>query len=337
MSEHLTQDFFQSFRLGDTGFIDSINVTEDHVCIAGWAICLGEDPLSCPQKLFIVYNDVIVAELSDFKVERPDVANAFEGAPEQCGFQHTITDPGIVKNFTPFLLEAFSESYIGNVYQLHKEQKYTFLLQLEPTGICNLRCPQCPNTLFSGFNNLDISSNDIDLVAPLIHQASTIAFDGFGEFFMSKNIHKAVQIASPKTHCLAHTNGMLVNKHFDFILDSAPPFRQLIFSLDSLDPEKYEIIRKGGKLKTVLDNMRELKRRRDDRGQRLPYIVPNMKIMNLTFHEMKDFFDLAAEFDSFLEIVYLYDAVKLTGEKSHNDDILSYENQQPRFKAQDQK
>lgn len=335
--EKLTHNFFSKFKLGDAGFIDNINGDgSGDIVITGWSCCLEETIPDVPDYLLLVYGDKIIAKVDAFNQTRQDVHAALPQVPENCGFSVRIQTKRCGTPFDPLQLEAFAVSHSGFMFQLHKEQKHCFLLQLEPTGLCNLRCPQCPNTIYSGFNNKDISIEDIALVEPLIHKASTICYDGFGEFFMSKNIWEALAITPLKSHVLVHTNGMLAHHHFDQILNNAPPLRQLVFSLDSLQPKRYNIIRKGGDIDKVLYNMRELKLLRDARNQRLPFIVPNMKIMNLNFDELYAFVDLAAELDGFLELIYLYDPVKLAGQEAltgEADFMLSYERQQPRYHA----
>ncbi|MDR1396722.1 MAG: radical SAM protein [Desulfarculales bacterium] len=324
----LSKDFFSRFRLGDAGFLDNIRYENGVLLLGGWSVCKNEEPYQRPQKIHVVYGDRFIGEITNFAADRPDVAKAFAGFPLECGFSEKIYFA--CEEFEPLLTELFAESGNGNIYQLHKDQKYTFLFQLEPTGKCNLRCAQCPNTVYSGFNNRDISEEDIDAVSDMIRKSSTICYDGFGEFFLSRNIHKALEKTPLRSHVIVHTNGMLLDKNYDLVLNNAPPLRQLIVSLDSLREDRYGVIREGGSLWHVLANMRGLKKRRDRLGRTLPYIVPNMKIMNLNFDEFEDFIDLAAEFDSYLELVYLYDARKMSG-SPEEDGLLAYEKQQPRF------
>lgn len=333
---HLSPEFFSAFKLGDCGFIDRIEQAGDMVSISGWSACIEENPPIPPQKLVFVHGNAILFTVDSFTCERADVSAAYPKIHPACGFSVEVPLRQFGSAFDPVQLEGFAVSHSSAMYQMHKAQQHCFLLQLEPTGACNLRCPQCPNTMYSGFNNRDISLEDIELVAPLIQKATTICYDGFGEFFMSKNIWNALKKTPLKAHVLIHTNGLLVDRYFDRILDNAPPVRQLVFSLDSLQKERYDRIRQGSNLDQVLANMRELKRRRDARGQRLPYIVPNMKIMNLNFDELRDFMDLAREMDGFLELVYLYDAAKLAGQTPADaDPMLSYEEQQPRYQAKE--
>ncbi len=331
----LTKDFLHNFRIGDTGFLDKVVYEQGSLYLEGWAVCRNEEPFSVPQLIHVVYDDAIIGQISTIDMSRPDVVKVFPEFPDACGFSKNLDFD--CEYFNPLLLELFALSEQGYVYQLHKDKKYTFYFQLEPTGVCNLRCAQCPNTIFSGFNNRDISPEDIDICRELIHKSSTICYDGFGEFFMSRNIHMAIEDTPLRTHVLIHSNGMLLDKHFDFILKNSPPIRQMIISLDSLREERYRVIREGGNLTHVLGNMRELKRLRDMAGQTMPYIVPNMKIMNLNFDELDNFIDLAAEFDGFLELVYLYDARKMSGHIEKNmkkkNGLLAYEKQQPRFGA----
>lgn len=331
--KRLTKKFFDRFRLGDTGFLDSIEHTNHVLHLTGWAVCKSEAPYSCPERIYVVYADQHIGEISNFTVSRPDVVDVHSLFPEKCGFDASIQFN--CDKFNPLLLELFSLSSAGYIYQLHKNQKHAFLFQLEPTGVCNLRCAQCPNTVYSGFNNRDITNEDIELCQELIQKSSTICYDGFGEFFMSKNIYEALHSTPLRTHVLVHSNGMLLDKYIETVLENSPPLRQIIISLDSLREDRYNIIRKGGDLKHIVKNMFELKKQRDIRGQKLPYIVPNMKLMNINFDELTSFIDFAAEFDGYLELVYLYDALKLTGQRADGDskDILAYEKQQPRFNS----
>lgn len=312
----ITKEFFKNLSLDYVGFFDHNEYIDDILTVGGWSVLFPENN-QLAKKIYVFFNDELIATSEEFDIDREDVETAYPNVPKKCGFSINIDREYRDKiDFLEVFVE--SEKYL---YQLNKFSG--FLSQIELSGKCNLRCPQCPSVIYSSFHNKLLTKNDLDLITPLFQQARSICFDGFGEILLSNELEYAFSKIPYSKDLIFHTNGMLINKNIDLILDNALPLRKIIVSIDSLSPELYSIVRKGGELKVVLENIRLLKETRDERKQRFPIIIPNMIIMNSNYNEIKDFVDLAYTLDKKLELIHLYDLDKMNNEES---DFL-YENE----------
>lgn len=306
----ITKEFFENLSLEYAGFFDHDEYEGGILTIGGWSVLFAENN-NIANKIYVLFNNEIIAVSNEFNVDRDDVKIAYPDAPLKCGF--TVEIDAIFKDKLDFL-EIFVESD-NFLYSLNKFNG--FLSQVELSGKCNLRCPQCPSVM-NGFHNQLLSKKDIDLIDPLFKQARSICFDGFGEILLTKEeeLNYAFSKIPYSKDLKFHTNGMLINKRIDLILDNALPLRQVIVSIDSLSPDLYPVLRKGGKLPVVLDNVKLLKKAREERGQKFPIIIPNMIILNSNYKEIKDFIDLASTLDNKLELIHLYDLEKMDNEDS---------------------
>ena len=323
----ITKEFFENVNLAYAGFFDHHKFDDDVLIIGGWSVLFAEEN-SIPKKIHILFNNEVIATSEDFNVNRDDVKLAHPEAPLKCGF--TIEINNSFKDKLDYL-EIFVESD-SSLYQLNKFNG--FLSQIEISGKCNLRCPQCP-AVMNGFHNKILSKNDLDLIEPLFQQARNICFDGFGEVLLTKeeDLEYAFSKIPYSKDLKFHTNGMLLNRRIDLILNNSLPLRQIIVSIDSLSDDLYPVLRKGGKLSVVLDNVKLLKEARQKRGQKFPIIIPNMIILNSNYKEIKDFIDLASTLDNKLELIHLYDL----GKMDDDDSDFRYENEKVKHNLKDYK
>ena len=311
--------FFDNLKEDYAGFADYSKYENNILIIGGWSVLFSENN-TLPHTIYVLYNNTVIAESNLFSVERPDVQEVNgQNIPLMCGFEVSI--PVKYKSKLDYL-EVFVESEKG----LYHLSRFTgFLSQVELIGKCNLRCPQCPSVIYSDFHNKSLDRIDIDLIKPLFEQARTLCFDGFGEVLLSKEMEYAFQSVPYSKPLIFHTNGMLLNRYFDLLLKYAPPLRNVIVSIDSLNKELYSIIRKPGNLDKVLNNTKTLFNLRNKSKQEYPKIIPNMIIMKSNYHEIKDFIDLASTLDNVLELIHLYDIDKLdTSDFDYENEKIKY-------------
>jgi MoaA/NifB/PqqE/SkfB family radical SAM enzyme len=146
---------------------------------------------------------------------------------------------------------------------------------LEVTTACNLRCPLCPTHDTSrGGRQLgpDAVANVVAGCGPRLKVAS---FHVLGEPLLNRELFALVR------HCEDHgvrtsfsTNGMLLHRHLDAILDSG--LSHLSIAIDGVTPQDYARYRVGGDLDTVLDNVRALLAARAARGASRPVVQVRM-------------------------------------------------------------
>lgn len=322
----INKDFFKNLSLDYAGFFDYSTFENEVLKVGGWSVLFSENN-TLAKKIHVLFNNELISTTTEFNTDREDVNIAYPNSPQKCGF--IVEIDGIYKDKIDYL-EIFVESEEA-LYSLNRFSG--FLSQVEISGKCNLRCPQCPSVIYSSFHNQLLTKKDLDLIEPLFQQARSICFDGFGEALLSKELDYAFSKVPYSKDLIFHSNGMLINKNIDLILDNALPLRKIIVSIDSLSPELYPIVRKGGELSTVLDNIKLLKNARDKRKQKFPFIIPNMIIMNSNYNEIKDFVDLAYTLDKKLELIHLYDLDKMDNEQS---DFL-YENEKVKHSLKEYK
>lgn len=147
-------------------------------------------------------------------------------------------------------------------------------ISIEPTTICNLRCPQCFTT--DAKFTRPKGKMDVETFEAIINQASPNAFYlnlyFQGEPFLNQNlssfIHKAKKsgfyvAVSTNAHYLSQDN---VNNIIDAGLD------RLIVSLDGTDTETYMQYRQGGDFDTVVNGVRLLAEMKKKQKKHYPFI-----------------------------------------------------------------
>ncbi len=170
-------------------------------------------------------------------------------------------------------------------------------LTIEPTNICNLRCPLC--TTGSGdmqrvngkmgldtFKNiLDKMGNDIFFLL-LYHQ---------GEPYINKDFLKFVELAKSKNiYTTTSTNAHYfsdetIHATIDAGLDS------MIVSLDGITQDVYEKYRVKGKVDKVIESTRRFMEIKKERGAKTPLIALQFLVMKHNEHQLDDVKKLAKE------------------------------------------
>lgn len=152
------------------------------------------------------------------------------------------------------------------------------ILQIEPTILCNLRCPLCPLYHNPDGHLLERRSDFMSLsdFQRILDEAGSnlemIRFYNYGESFLNSECYDMISYARkqrPRLFLEVHTNGLLFNseqRRRRFVqsgLDYAS------FSIDGALAENYAKYRRRGKLEAVLENLREIVRLRDELRQPL--------------------------------------------------------------------
>jgi radical SAM protein with 4Fe4S-binding SPASM domain len=133
-------------------------------------------------------------------------------------------------------------------------------LQVEPTNLCNLKCPLCPVTdglkRSKGHMELDLFKNFIDEVGDYVF---LIILWDWGEPFLNPAVYEMISYAKGKgIKLVSSTNGhvfanaenakKVVNSGLDTI----------IFAVDGITQETYEGYRKRGDLETLIQGIQNV-------------------------------------------------------------------------------
>lgn len=169
------------------------------------------------------------------------------------------------------------------------------ILTVEPTNICNLKCPLCTTgngemKRLKGHMSTETFQKIIDQLGGdiffliIYHQ---------GEPYLNKNFPEIIRRAKEKNiYCTTSTNGHYfteenIHKTIDTGLDS------MIVSIDGVDQESYEKYRVRGNLKKALDGTRRFMDIKKERRVKYPLIAIQFLVMKHNEHQIADMKKLA--------------------------------------------
>ncbi len=149
-------------------------------------------------------------------------------------------------------------------FATHKTHAYPQTLELELSNRCNLECVMCSGRVSSSIRKnreqlppieSPYDDNFVEQLKAFLPHLKEIYFCG-GEPFLIDTYYKIWELIikiNPAINLFAVTNGTIYNQEIETILKSTN--FNVIVSLDSLDKERYESIRKGARFETVMDNI----------------------------------------------------------------------------------
>jgi radical SAM protein with 4Fe4S-binding SPASM domain len=133
-------------------------------------------------------------------------------------------------------------------------------LQIEPTNLCNLRCPLCPVT--EGLKR-DKGHMDLDLFKKFIDETGDYVFLiilwDWGEPFLNPGVYEMISYAKGKDiKLVSSTNGHIFAKedHARKVINSG--LDVLIFAVDGITQDTYEGYRKKGDLDTLIQGIKNV-------------------------------------------------------------------------------
>lgn len=165
-----------------------------------------------------------------------------------------------------------------------------FELMIEPTNICNLRCPLCPtgngtSLRKRGNMNLKQFKNIIDQLEDEIRK---VIFWGFGEPFIHKQAVDMIKYASDKKMLvLTSTNGTTLNNKTlaREIVNSG--LWTLYIALDGLTQETLSKYRVGADINDIQSGVQLLKNERQNRGLTTPELILQFVVTRENEHELE--------------------------------------------------
>ena len=169
-----------------------------------------------------------------------------------------------------------------------------YVMVLDPTNVCNLKCPICPTTRGellqpSGRITLDNYTALIDRVAD--HTYRLILYN-WGEPFLHRQIVEMLTFAHERkisTQISSNLN-LLPREGAEALVLSG--LDDLIVSCDGLSQETYERYRVGGELEKLISNMNAIR----DAKKKLGRSNPNIEFQFLVFRHNEHEADAVHEF-----------------------------------------
>jgi pyruvate-formate lyase-activating enzyme len=137
---------------------------------------------------------------------------------------------------------------------------FPFILNLDPTNICNLRCPLCPTGAGEfgrppGRMKLDGFRKVIDSTGEYLYEVNLF---NFGEPLLNKDVFEMARYAHERnvSTCISTNLTTLGESSAEAMISSK--LDHLVVSIDGLTPETYSKYRIGGDFHRVIDNVREV-------------------------------------------------------------------------------
>jgi MoaA/NifB/PqqE/SkfB family radical SAM enzyme len=202
--------------------------------------------------------------------------------------EFTYTDLSLKRIFTWFASELCCLLKTDRVFS------YPTHIQVEPSSICNLRCPLChvvTEHKTGGFLSLERFKKIIDEIGDY---SMFLHFWGWGEPFMNKEIFSMIRYAKGKgLKIISSTNGHFFDseENIDRLIDSG--LDALIFALDGVDQQTYEKYRKQGDFQKAIQGLSRLLARRNSCGAKTPLVNLRMLVMRDNEGQIEQMRDLA--------------------------------------------
>jgi radical SAM protein with 4Fe4S-binding SPASM domain len=155
---------------------------------------------------------------------------------------------------------------------------------IEPTNVCNLRCPMCPTSKLKrarGFLSLNNFKEIVDGISGL----KLINMSFAGEPLLNKDTLKMVEYAEKKgIRVIVSTNSVFLGERIDEVLNSG--LDTIIVCLDGVTKETHEAYRRGSDFEEVKNNIRMLCAEKKKRGLKKPKITLQFLVMKHNEHEI---------------------------------------------------
>ncbi len=193
------------------------------------------------------------------------------------------------------LFKSYFAYFLSLIFRKAIVCGYPPIVMIEPTNICNLKCPLCPSGLdqlkrTKGYMSLETYKKLIDEIAP--HVIMLIMWNQ-GEPFLNKDFIKMCQYAKEKNlYLLVSTNANILPSSDDIVRSGID---RLIISADGASQETYNQYRINGQLSKVVENVKELVQSKKQFNTNLPQIIWQFIVMKHNEHEIASIKQLTTE------------------------------------------
>ncbi len=186
------------------------------------------------------------------------------------------------------IMKSLTSYYLSLIIRKSVIWGYPPTIMIEPTNICNLKCPLCPSgngTLKrqKGYMDYSLFEKIIDEIKDKI---LLVLLFNQGEAFLNRNFLKMIKYASDNciyTHVV--TNGNSMPNPEDIIKSG---INSLTFSIDGITQETYNKYRKNGDLSKVLENLKEIIKAKKKLDSKTPFIKWQFIVMKHNEYEIEE-------------------------------------------------
>lgn len=172
-------------------------------------------------------------------------------------------------------------------------------IEIEMTNRCNLACIQCLRSVgLKPYKLGDMEFEDYKRILAQFPYVMNLSLNGFGEPMMHKQFFDVVEYTRkerPWCKIGIYSNGMLINdEKAHRIMDCG--LTELNISIDVSHPTTYSKVRRGGKLRTLHNNIRNLVKVKQQAQAKFPMLGLNFVMLNENEGELVEFVEQAADF-----------------------------------------
>ncbi len=166
---------------------------------------------------------------------------------------------------------------------------YPLSISVEPTTLCNLSCTECPSG--QGLLKRPGGNMQIAMYKKIIHELSpflsylNLYFQG--EPFLHPEIFRMISLAGKmRIYTAVSTNGHFLNaRNSKKIIESG--LDRLIICMDGITQDVYEIYRKKGSLKRIIEGIKTLISYKKELKSRKPHLIIQSLIMQHNQYQIK--------------------------------------------------
>lgn len=175
-----------------------------------------------------------------------------------------------------------------------KVSGYPYYLIIDPSNICNLRCPLCPTGLNQqGREKQLVGLEDFKKIIDRFYPyAYEVALHNWGESLLNPDIFKMIRYCADKNiGTNLSTNLNKFNGRPEQLIESGLEY--LVLSLDGTTQEVYSRYRVGGDIETVFKNLKAIIEKKKEMKSRTPFIEWQFIVMKHNFHQIMEAQSLA--------------------------------------------
>lgn len=172
------------------------------------------------------------------------------------------------------------------------------IIQVEPTNICNLKCPLCPTGSFSlkrakGFMSFRTFQRILDELGDILVAVYLFCF---GEPFMNSELLLMIKACTDRNIVtLTSSNGHYIQTHDDALKVIDSGLTTLLIAVDGSTQEIYQAYRKGGDIEKVKRCIANVENAKASRGSVFPYTVIRSVVTRQNKNDLPTLAKLAAE------------------------------------------
>jgi radical SAM protein with 4Fe4S-binding SPASM domain len=173
---------------------------------------------------------------------------------------------------------------------------YPFMLMLEPTNICNLRCPLCitGSKLMTRKDGTMPLENYKELINEMGRYLVHLTLWSQGEPFVNRDFMEMVKYASERgIRTMTSTNGHFLTENAEEIVESG--LDVLIVAVDGASQETYEKYRVNGNFQKVYNGMKAVSEAKKRKRSKTPELELQFIVMKHNEHEFEAIRKLALE------------------------------------------